>query len=195
LACLWSLFMTDSVPDLLHYLQRSREAVLRGLDGMSEYDARRPVVPSGNNVLGLVKHLATMEFEYLGACVGRPAEPPIPWVEDGSIDRNSADTWATPEQSRAEIVALYRRAWAHSDASLAALPYDAPAHVHWWPPHQQATTLGHLLVRMVDETARHAGHVDILRELVDGRTDTAGFDGAEQQAYVADVAAAAEPFR
>jgi hypothetical protein len=186
--------MTDPVADLLHYLQRSREAVLRGLDGMSEYDARRPVVPSGNNVLGLVKHLATMEFEYLGSCVGRPVDPPVPWVADGSIER-SADTWASPQETREEIVALYRRAWAHSDASLAELPYDAPAHVHWWPPERQATTLGHLLVRMVDETARHAGHVDLMRELVDGRTDTAGFEGDEQRAYVADVAAAAETFR
>ena len=180
--------------DLLHYLQRSREAVLRGLDGMSEYDARRPVVPSGNNVLGLVKHLATMEFEYLGSCVGRPVDPPVQWVADGSIDR-SADTWAAPEETREEIVALYRRAWAHSAASLAALPYDAPAHVHWWPQGRQTTTLGHLLARMVDETARHAGHVDLMRELVDGRTDYGAFEGDELSAYVAEVTAAAEPFR
>jgi hypothetical protein len=99
-----------------------------------------------------------------------------------------------PEQSRADIVALYRRVWAHSDASIAELSYDAPAHVPWWPPHRQATTLGHLLVRVVDETARHAGHVDILRELVDGRTDSSG-QGDEQRAYVAGVAAAAETFR
>ncbi|MGI5132583.1 DinB family protein [Pseudonocardia sp. CA-107938] len=186
--------MTDPVTHLVRYLQRSRDAVLRGLDGLSEYDARRPVVPSGNNVLGLVKHLATMELDYLGSCVGRPAEPPVPWVADGSVDQ-SADTWASPEESRAEIVALYKRAWAHSDASVAALPADAPAHVEWWPPERQHTTLGHLLVHLVDETARHAGHVDILRELVDGRTDNPGFEGAEQQAYVARVVAAAEPFR
>ncbi len=164
--------------------------MLRGLDGLSEYDARRPLVPSGSNVLGLVKHLAGMEFAYLGSCVGRPSER-LPWFEDGSIWEN-ADMWATPEQSRAELVALYRRAWAHSEASVAALPYDAPAHVSWWPAERQATTLGHLLVRVVAETAQHAGHVDILRESVDGH-DHADLD--DRAAYCARIQEAADAFR
>ena len=63
--------------DLHQYLQQGRDAMLRALDGLSEHDARRPVVPSGTNVLGLVKHLVGIELGYLVECVGRPA-PTLP---------------------------------------------------------------------------------------------------------------------
>ena len=55
------------------------------MDGLSEYDARRPVTPSGTNLLGLVKHPAGVEASYLGDCLGRPAPFRMPWVDDGSI--------------------------------------------------------------------------------------------------------------
>ena len=155
--------------DLRQYLQEGRDSVVRSLDGLSEYDARRPRVPSGTNLLGLVKHLAGIELGYLGACVGRPSPVALPWEDDGSV-WESADLWATADQSRDYLLGLYRRAWQHSDESLATLPLDTPASVAWWPEERRATTFGHLVVRVVAETAQHAGHCDLVRELIDGRS-------------------------
>jgi hypothetical protein len=183
--------------DLSLYLQQVRDAALRGLDGVSEYDSRRPLTPSGSNVLGLIKHLAGLEAGYLGDCVGRPFPVTLPWVEDGSI-WDGADMWVTAEESRAYIVGLYRDACAHADASIAELPLDSPATVSWWPPERRTTTLGNLIVRMIAETGQHAGHIDILREGLDGRggRDHDSIGDAEQwAAYVAKIQRAAEPFR
>lgn len=189
--------MTGIAADLHKYFQQSREGLLGALDGLSEYDVRRPMVPSGTNLLGLVKHVASVEFGYLGDCVGRPAPVVLPWNEDGSV-WDSADMWATPDQSREYIVGLYRTAWKHSDESIAELGLDAPAMVSWWPEERRETTLGHLLARMVDETARHAGHADILRELIDGRGgrdhDDAGDEGWWEK-HLARVQRDADAFR
>jgi uncharacterized damage-inducible protein DinB len=154
--------------DLHRYLQQSREGVLAAMDGLSEYDVRRPVMPSATNLLGLVKHLAGVELGYLGDSVGRPAAVRLPWVEDESV-WDSADMWATAEETREDLVALYRTAWQHSDESVAELGLDAPATVAWWPEERRSTTLGSLLVRVVAETAQHAGHADVIRETIDGR--------------------------
>lgn len=159
---------TGLAADLHRYLQQARHGVLSSLDGLSEYDIRRPMTPSATNLLGLVKHLAGVELSYLGDCVGRPAPVRLPWVEDESI-WDSADMWATAEQTREELVGLYQTAWRHADESIAQLPLDAPATVAWWPEERRTTTFGHLLVRVVAETAQHAGHTDIVRELIDGR--------------------------
>ncbi|MEV6872272.1 DinB family protein [Amycolatopsis sp. NPDC051128] len=153
--------------DLRRYLQESRDSLLASLSGLSEYDIRRPMTPTATNLLGLVKHVTGGELGYLGDCVGRPAPVTLPWVADGSI-WDSADMWATAEQTREELVELYRTAWRHSDESIELLPLDAPASVPWWPEERRKTTFGSLLVRVVAETAHHAGHADILRELIDG---------------------------
>ena len=160
--------MTGSDPkaDLRRYLQAGREALLWKLNGLSEYDVRRPMVPSGTNLLGLVKHVASVEAGYFGDTFGRPFPEPLPWLEDG--DEPNADLWATPEESREQIVGLYRRVWAHSDATIEALPLDAIGHVPWWPPDRREVTLHRILVHMIAETDRHAGHADIVRELIDG---------------------------
>jgi hypothetical protein len=182
--------------DLRHYLQQSRDALLRALDGVGEYDARRPLTPTGTNLLGLIKHLVGVEAGYLGRCVGR-SFPLLPWEEDGSI-WEGADMWATPDESRDHLVGLYRQVWAHSDASIAALPLDAPGFVEWWGPQRQHTTFGHLLCRVVAETAQHAGHADILRESIDGqggRDRDAQGDAAWWEAYVRRIQAAADAVR
>jgi hypothetical protein len=160
--------MTGSHPkaDLQRYLQTAREVMLWKLDGLPEYDIRRPMVPTGTNLLGLVKHLASVEFGYFGEIFGRPAVEPMPWFDEGA--EINADMWATPEESREEITGLYRRAWAHSDATIDALALDAAGHVPWWPEGRREVTLHEILVRVVAETNRHAGHADILRELIDG---------------------------
>ena len=136
------------------------------LDGLSEHDVRWPLTPTGTNLLGLVKHLAGVELGYFGECLGRPSDESLPWYEEGA--EPNADMWATPEESREEIVDLYRRAWAHADATIDELPLDARGTVPWWPEDRRDVTLHRLLVHMVAETNRHAGHADIVRELIDG---------------------------
>jgi uncharacterized protein DUF664 len=157
----------DAKANLRDYLQGARETLLWKLEGLSEYDIRRPMTPTGTNLLGLVKHSATFELEYFGPVFGRPHEVPLPWLADGA--EPNADMWATPDQSREAIVGLYRRAWQHADETIAELPLDAPGRVPWWGENG-AVTLHHILVHMTAETQRHAGHADIVRELVDGAT-------------------------
>ncbi len=183
--------------DLQRYLQASRDRVLSSLDGLSEYDMRRPVTPSGSSLLGIVKHLTGVELGYLGDSAGRPAPFSLPWYEDGSV-WEGADMWATAEESSGYLTGLYRTVWEHSDESIRLLGLDAPARVAWWPAERQQTTFGSLLVRMVAETAQHAGHCDIIRESIDGRAgpdhDEIG-DAGFWADYVARVQAAADQFR
>jgi uncharacterized damage-inducible protein DinB len=166
---------------LLRYLQTAREAILWKLEGLTEYDARRPLTPTGTNLLGLVKHLASVELGYLGDTFGRPSGIPLPWYEDGAEE--DADMWTTAEESREEIVDLYRRAWAHGDATIAALDLDSPGRVPHWAADRAEVTLGLVLVHLIAETHRHAGHADILRELIDGQVGLrAGNDNLSDRA-------------
>lgn len=178
-------------------LQQSREAVLGALDGLGEHDIRRPVTSSGTNLLGLVKHLAGIELGYLGDCVARPSPVVLPWDEDGSV-WEGGDMWATAEESREYLVDLYRLAWSHSDESIRSLGLDAPASVAWWPEERRETTLGTLLVRVVAETARHAGHADVVREFIDGRGGSDHDDMGDEAwwaAYRATIQRAADAHR
>ena len=165
----------DPKADLLSALQDARGAVTWKLDGLSEYDVRRPLVPSGTNLLGLVKHLATVEWGHFGAAFGRPFEERLPWVDDDDAEPDS-DKWATADESRDRIVGLYRRVAAHSDTVIEALPLDAVGHVPWWPSTFDEVTLHRILVHTVAETHRHAGHADIVRELIDGSVGLASCD-------------------
>ncbi|HST48911.1 DinB family protein [Jatrophihabitans sp.] len=159
--------MTDSAKHDLHrYLKAGREALLWKLEGLSEYDIRRPMTPTGTNLLGLVKHVASIELGYFGDTFGRPSGIPLPWFDDGA--EPNADLWATPDESREQIVGLYHRSWAHSDQTIEQLPLDAVGEVPWWPAEHRAVTLHRVLVHMATETHRHAGHADIVRELIDG---------------------------
>ncbi len=157
---------SDPKADLHRYLRAAREALLWKLEGLSEYDVRRPMVPTGTNLLGLVKHVAGVAADYFGATFGRPFDEPLPWLDDEA--EPNAGMWATAEESREQIVGLYHRVWAHSDATIDALALDAIGHVPWWPPDHSEVTLHRILVHMIAETHRHAGHADIVRELIDG---------------------------
>jgi uncharacterized damage-inducible protein DinB len=157
----------DDAKEHLHrYLQAARDAVVWKLEGLSEYDVRRPLTPTGTNLLGLVKHLASVELGYFGETFDRPSGVPLPWFEEGA--EANADMWATAEESRDDIVGLYHRAWAHADATIEALPLDAVGHVPHWPEERRRVILHRILVHMIAETDRHAGHADIVRELIDG---------------------------
>lgn len=187
--------MPDLKEELHRKLAASRAALLSKLDGLSEYDLRRPMTVTGTNLLGLVKHLAGLEYLYLGGSVGYPAQESMSWIEDGSIWQG-ADMWARPDESSEYIVGLYKRACAHADRVIAALDLDAPGSVAHWPQDRRETTLGVLLIRMVAETAQHAGHADIVRELIDGKggPDQADFDEPTWRAYVAQIETAASAF-
>ena len=154
--------------DLTRYLQLGRDALLWKLDGVSEYDARRPMVPTGTNLLGLVKHVTSVEIGYFGDVFGRPFPDAPSWTADDA--EPGADMWATVEESRGFIIELYRRVWAHSDHTIESLDLDSPGLVPWWPLERRNVTLHRVLVHLVAETQRHAGHADILRELIDGST-------------------------
>ena len=187
--------MSDLKAELHSKLQASRATLLAKLDGLTEYDRRRPMTPTGTNLLGLVKHLAGLEYGYLGESFNRPAPETLSWVDDGSIWQG-ADMWAKPDESSEYIVGLYRRACAHADRVIADLDLDAPGSVAHWPAARRDTTLGVLLIRMVDETAHHAGHADIVRELIDGKggPDRDDFDESTWRDYLAQVQAAADAF-
>ena len=152
---------------LKRYLQTARDAVLWKLDGLDEYDIRRPLTPTGTNLLGLVKHLASVEAGYFGVSFRRPYPESLPWHEEDA--EHNADMWATEEESRDDMVRFYRRVWTHSDETIDGLSLDAVGRVPWWPDERAEVTLHQLLVHMTAETHRHAGHADIVRELIDGR--------------------------
>jgi len=180
--------VSDPKADLQHYLRQAREALLWKLDGLGEYDLRRPLTPTGTNLLGLVKHVASVEAGYLGDTFGRPSPESLPWFEDDA--EPNADMWATADETVDEITALYRRVWAHSDATVEQLPLDAKGTVPWWPEERREVTLHRIVVHVIAETDRHAGHADIVRELIDGsaglRRDVdnmAPGDGAWWRAY------------
>jgi hypothetical protein len=118
--------VTDAA-DLQRYLQAAREALVWKLDGLPEHLVRRPMTPTGTNLLGLVKHAAGVEAGYFGQVFGRSFPEPLPWT---AVDAEpNADMFATPEESTSAIVALYRRVWTHSDVTLAELPLDAQGEV------------------------------------------------------------------
>jgi hypothetical protein len=154
----------DAKSSLHTSLRSAREAMLSKLGGLSEYDIRQPLTPTGTNVLGLVKRLSITEALYFGDTFERPIPERLRWWD--TIE-NNASMWATENESRAKIVDCYRRAWAHADATIDALALDAPGRVLWWT-WSPGVVLFNILVHVLAETNRHAGHADILREQLDG---------------------------
>ncbi|MBC9227690.1 DUF664 domain-containing protein [Aeromicrobium sp. 636] len=180
----------------LHYLRRDRRAVLRAVHGVSEYDARRPLTRTGTNLLGVVKHLALVELEYVSDCAGFPCDLGTPWKD--ADEATNADLWLAADESAESVISLYVAAAAHTERAAATLPIDSPATVPWWS--EGDTTFDRLLVHLISETAQHAGHLDILREGIDGQGDTwdearTERDEAWWTALLGQIAAAAEPFR
>lgn len=166
---------------LLDDLRWVRRSLLSRVDGLSEYDVRRPLTRTGTNLLGLVKHLTITEARYLGEVFGRPYPEPLPrWGEPGHANRD--DLWVTEHETRADVLARYERACRHADETVESLPVDTPARVPWWP--QPEVTLFHVMVHVLTETNRHAGHADILREQVDGATgaDVSGAPAVRDEA-------------
>jgi len=179
--------------ELLAVLRSSRAVMVGKLDGLSEYDRRRPLTATGTNLLGLVKHLAGLEYGYLGEAFGRPPVERPSWFRDDP--RDEIDMWATPDESSDYIIDVYRRACAHSDLTITELDLNSPGYVAHWSEGHQHTTLGVLLIRMTAETSQHAGHADIIRELIDGETTDNDTDPAARRTRTAAIQAAADHFR
>lgn len=158
--------MASPKQNLQDYLDAARDAVLWKLDGVSEYDLRRPMTPTGTNLLGVLKHLAAVESGYLGECFGWPFPEPFPG--DGEGESVHADMFAREDESPADVLSYAARVRAHADATIAALDLEAPGSVSWWAEGARDVTLHEILVRLVGEWNRHAGHIDILREQLDG---------------------------
>lgn len=158
---------SDPKADLHRYLTLIREAVLWKLDGTSEYDVRRPMTPTGTNLLGVVKHLAGVQIGYLGWTFGRASDVRLDWYDDPA--EPNADMFAAEHETREDILALYRKAGAIGDSTIAELALDAPGHVPWWPADRNPVTLHLILIHLIGETNRHAGQIDIVRELIDGQ--------------------------
>ena len=142
-------------------LDRHRDAILWKLEGLSDDDLRRPMTPSGTNLLGLVKHLGAVEYGWFCETFGREVEP-LPFDED---DEN-ADMRVEPHESTADILAFYGRARAAADSAIHDIDLDATG-TAWFGDE---VSMRWVLIHMIEETARHCGHVDIVREMIDGVT-------------------------
>jgi uncharacterized damage-inducible protein DinB len=182
---------------LVRYLQSARDSMVWKVEGLSEYDARRPMTPTGTNLLGLVKHLASVELGYFGDTFGRPSGIPMPWFSPDA-DPNE-DLYLAADESREWVLDLYRTAWAHAAATFEECDIDTEGRVPWWPEERNPVTLHQVLVHMVAETNRHAGHADIVRESIDGAAGRmpsdpnmdAGYDWAAHVARVEEAARSA----
>lgn len=154
-------FTGEEKPSLQASLDRHREVVLWKISGLDDAQLRAPMTPSGTNLLGLVKHLAGVEYAWFGETFGRETEA-LPFDEDDP----DADLRVEPHESTADIIAFYERARAAADEAIAELDLDDRG-TAWFG---DAVSMRWVLIHMIEETARHAGHMDILRELIDGAT-------------------------
>ncbi len=173
--------MEDPKETLVRYLQLARDAMVWKVEALSEYDARRPLTPTGTNLLGLVKHLASIELGYFGDTFGRPSGIALPWHADDA-DPND-DLYLTADESREWVLGLYRTAQENAAQTFAELDLDAQGRVPWWPEERNPVTLHQILVHMVAETHRHAGHADIVRETIDGSAGRFAGDANMDEAY------------
>jgi len=154
---------------LLAFLQAQRDAVLSIVEGLDEQAWHRSVVPSGWTPAGFVEHLGGAEWHWFQGVVAGKAPEPAPEDED----RPPYDPTAAfvSDQPSAEIIGFYRDQCASSDAVLAVTPLSAPPRGrHGFPGQDEPPDVRWVVLHMIEETARHAGHLDIARELIDGRT-------------------------
>lgn len=154
---------TGTERETLHdSLNRHRDMVLWKLDGIDDESLRRPVVPSGTNLLGLVKHLAAVEYGWFCLTFGRETEP-LPFDDDDE----DADLRVDSDETTADVLAFYARARAAADGTISGLDLDTVAEPAW---AAYEVSLRWVLVHMIEETARHLGHIDLAREMIDGMT-------------------------
>jgi hypothetical protein len=153
---------------LLAFLHAQREAVLAIVAGLDEEAWHRSIVPSGWTPAGLVDHLGGAEWHWFQAVVAGAEPEPPPGDEDlPPYDPTAAFVSDLPS---AEIIAFYRDQCAQSDAVLAVTPLSARPRGKHGDPDNEPPDVRWVVLHMIEETARHAGHLDIARELLDGQT-------------------------
>lgn len=159
----------DPKTALHHYLKATREDLIWKLDGLSEREARLPCTPTGNNLLGVLKHCLNVEAGYFGPTFGRQFPTPEELVPDQGYDEDpQADWYAREDETKDELIDLYRRVAVFADQTIDQLSLDAPGRVPWWRPDSPDVTLQRIIVHVICDLARHAGHADIMREQHDG---------------------------
>lgn len=156
----------DRAGQLREYLDDAREAILWKCEGLSDTQARTPLTPTGTHVMGLLLHLAVTESQYFISCLGRDIENPVIRGVIASQDPQ-ADFLPPQYMTLVDAIEIYRETTVAADAVLDELGLDSPATVPWWVKHRH-TTVERLLVHMIAESHRHAGHLDIVREQLDG---------------------------
>jgi hypothetical protein len=166
----------DLKSDLIDHLEQLNQTVLHKLEGLSEYDLRRPMTPTATNLLGVAMHLTSLQAEYFGQTFDRPfpREGELYFLDDDDADPQD-DLWVRPTATSEWVVGMYRATWEHAKETFAKLDLDSPGQIPTSPYAE--VTLGQMLVHMVDETARHAGHMDIVRESIDGAVGRYAGDG------------------
>ena len=167
---------------LKRYLQEARDALVWKLEGLAERDARLPRTGSGTNLLGMIKHCLNVEAGYFGLTFGRT--PHVAGLVDYTapdIDPQ-ADWYATADEPVAAIIGAYREIWTFADETIDTTPLDGAGKVPWWGPGGDVT-LERVLVHVIAELHRHAGHADILREQIDGVVGIASDDSNMPEEY------------
>jgi hypothetical protein len=154
-------FTGDEKTSLRAALDRHRDVVVWKVEGLDDEALRRPMTPSGTNLLGLVKHLAGVEYGWFCQTFGFATEP----LPDLDADEE-ADMRADPGESTTDILGFYDRARTAADQAIEATGLDDLG-TAWFGDQ---VSMRWVLVHMLEETARHAGHMDVLRELIDGAT-------------------------
>ncbi len=161
--------MRDQKSVLLHYLRQARDGLIWKLEGLDEREARLPRTPTGNNLLGVIKHCLNVEAGYFGPTFGREFPTADELVPTEAYDADPQSDWyATEDETKAGLIDLYRRVAAFADETIEQLPLDAPGRVPWWPPDRCEVTLQRIIVHVLYDISRHAGHADIMREASDG---------------------------
>lgn len=192
--------LDDTKAALHYYLRRTRGDLIWKLDGISEREARIPRTTTGNNMLGVVKHCLNVEAAYFGPTFGREFPTPDDLVPLTAFDDDpQADWYAREDETKDGLVDLYRRVGEFADATIDQLPLDAPGQVPWWQPGRQDVTLARIIMHVTGDLARHAGHLDIMREQHDGavgwhRDGTSVPDEYDWPAYVDKLRKLADQF-
>jgi len=150
---------------LEEFLEYHRDTLLWKLSGLSDLDLRRQMVPSGVSLLGIVKHLGFVEQNWFFGFAGLEYETAVPWTDEDP----DADFRIEPAETTEDILDFYRATCARSREIVAGASLDDISRRSEVPP-EGLPTLRWILIHMIEETARHNGHADILREQIDGAT-------------------------
>jgi Protein of unknown function (DUF664) len=165
----WVPYTGGEKESLQASLNRHRDAVVWKLQGLDDTELRRAMLPSGNTLLGMVKHLATWEYIWICRTFGHPTEQ-LP-IDEGD---DYADVRIDPGDSTAGILAFYSRSRAAADQVIGGVDLDEAGTTMFG----DTVSLRWAVIHILEDTARHAGHIDIMRELIDGMVGDHQRDGS-----------------